>query len=42
MTTPSRWAQWVIAESATPRVPLPWTLRRGPRRTLRTPNPEFA
>jgi len=26
MAKSSRWSQWVIAESAKPRVPLAWTL----------------
>ncbi|MCA2012655.1 hypothetical protein [Pararhodobacter sp. CCB-MM2] len=28
MAKSSRWMQWVIAESASARVPLPWVLRR--------------
>lgn len=42
MAKPSRWAQWVITESADPRLPLAWTLT-GARRNRRAPShPEFA
>ena len=36
MANPSRWAQWVITESANPRIPMPWTLT-GARRLRRAP-----
>ncbi|WP_281279584.1 hypothetical protein [Pararhodobacter zhoushanensis] len=37
--TPSRWTQWVISESANPRIPMPWALRRQRRKVAK---PVFA
>ncbi|HPD90901.1 MAG TPA: hypothetical protein PLG62_00465 [Pararhodobacter sp.] len=40
MAKPSRWTQWVISESADPRVPMPWN-RRAEVRHDRRPRPLF-
>ena len=34
--TPSRWTRWVISESATPRLPMPWVLRRQRRNVAKS------
>ncbi len=41
MAKPSRWAQWVVTESADPRIRMPWTALRI-RRRLRAADPVFA